>query len=136
MFERAAFTLRFRGAHQKKRGTKPLFRDRVSKKPFSLFFQLDNSVLRAPRRLLLSPPNENKAFRLKPFTTRHKITSFSLLQDPKTLFEERLAVMRFFKCTKMPSMVHWILPVSLLFLSGKSPSQMVKSCQRSCVQQS
>ena len=54
----------------------PLFRDRVSKKPFIVGFDRDGSVLRATRRLLLSPPNRNKASRHKPFITRHKITSF------------------------------------------------------------
>ena len=62
----------------------------------SLVFHLDGFVLRAPRRLPLSPPNKNTAFRHKPFITRHKITSFSLLSDAKTIGEERLAVMRFF----------------------------------------
>ena len=63
----------------------PLFRDRVSKKPFINGFDRDGSVLRATRRLLLSPPNRNKASRHKPFITRHKITSFSLLTTAKTL---------------------------------------------------
>ena len=62
----------------------PLFRDRVSKKPFIVGFDRDGSVLRATRRLLLSPPNRNKASRHKPFITRHKITSFSLLTTKKT----------------------------------------------------
>ena len=74
----------------------PLFRDRVSKKPFIVGFDRDGSVLRATRRLLLSPPNRNKASRHKPFITRHKITSFSLLTTDKTLGDYFLPVMFLF----------------------------------------
>ena len=74
----------------------PLFRDRVSKKPFIVGFDRDGSVLRATRRLLLSPPNRNKASRHKPFITRHKITSFSLLTSDKTLGDYFSPVMCFF----------------------------------------
>ena len=73
----------------------PLFRDRVSKKPFIVGFDRDGSVLRATRRLLLSPPNRNKASRHKPFITRHKITSFSLLTNVKTLGDYFSPVMFF-----------------------------------------
>ena len=73
----------------------PLFRDRVSKKPFIVGFDRDGSVLRATRRLLLSPPNRNKASRHKPFITRHKITSFSLLTTAKTLGDNFPPVMFF-----------------------------------------
>ena len=73
----------------------PLFRDRVSKKPFIVGFHRDGSVLRATRRLLLSPPNRNKASRHKPFITRHKITSFSLLTIAKTLGDYFSPVMFF-----------------------------------------
>lgn len=73
----------------------PLFRDRVSKKPFIVGFDRDGSVLRATRRLLLSPPNRNKASRHKPFITRHKITSFSLLTTEKTLGDYFSPVMFF-----------------------------------------
>lgn len=73
----------------------PLFRDRVSKKPFIVGFDRDGSVLRATRRLLLSPPNRNKASRHKPFITRHKITSFSLLTTAKTLGDYFSPVMFF-----------------------------------------
>ena len=77
----------------------PLFRDRVSKKPFIVGFDRDGSVLRATRRLLLSPPNRNKASRHKPFITRHKITSFSLLTTAKkTLGDNFPPVMFFFTC--------------------------------------
>ena len=76
----------------------PLFRDRVSKKPFIVGFHRDGSVLRATRRLLLSPPNRNKASRHKPFITRHKITSFSLLISQKTLGDYFSPVMFFFTC--------------------------------------
>ena len=76
----------------------PLFRDRVSKKPFIVGFDRDGSVLRATRRLLLSPPNRNKASRHKPFITRHKITSFSLLTTDKILGDYFSPVMFFFTC--------------------------------------
>ena len=76
----------------------PLFRDRVSKKPFIVGFHRDGSVLRATRRLLLSPPNRNKASRHKPFITRHKITSFSLLISVRTLGDYFTPVMFFFGC--------------------------------------
>lgn len=73
----------------------PLFRDRVSKKPFIVGFDRDGSVLRATRRLLLSPPNRNKASRHKPFITRHKITSFLLLKTAKILGDYFSPVMFF-----------------------------------------
>ena len=76
----------------------PLFRDRVLKKPFIVGFDRDGSVLSATRRLLLSPPNRNKASRHKPFITRHKITSFSLLTTAKTLGDYFSPVMFFFTC--------------------------------------
>ena len=74
----------------------PLFRDRVSKRPSIVGFHRDDSVLRATRRLLLSPPNRNKASRHKPFITRHKITSFSLLTSSETLGDYFSPVMFFF----------------------------------------
>ena len=76
----------------------PLFRDRVSKNLLLVGFHRDGSVLRATRRLLLSPPNRNKASRHKPFITRHKITSFSLLTTAKTLGDNFPPVMFFFTC--------------------------------------